>query len=102
MKFFDKWFAKKCKQVWNSQTENANGIEVYDRKQAAIGAPHPAHLESTGINITVYRANGGHVVECRMYDRKTDRANNGLHIITDDQNLGEELGKIITFEQIRN
>ena len=101
MKFFDKWVAKKCKQAWNAHTENANGIEVYQQKPAMLAA-QPAHLESSGINITVYRANGGHVIECRMYDRKTDRANNGLHIITDDQNLGEELGKIITFEQIRN
>lgn len=90
MKWFDKWFAKKCKQAWNAPTE-----------QAALIAS-PAHLESSGINLTVYRANGGHVIECRVYDRKTDRANNGLHIVTDDQNLGEELGKIITFEQIRN
>jgi hypothetical protein len=101
MKWFDKWFAKKCKQAWNAPTEKSNEIDMYQKKQAALIAS-PAHLESSGINITVYRANGGHVIECRVYDRKTDRSSNGLHIVTDDQNLGEELGKIITFEQIRN
>jgi hypothetical protein len=53
------------------------------------------------MNFTVYRANGGHVVETRQYDRKRDENNNSLHIITDDKDLGEEIGKIITFERLK-
>jgi len=59
-------------------------------------------IESRGMNFTVYRANGGHVIEHRMYDRKTDRSDSSLHIITDDKDLGEELAKIITFVNIRS
>jgi hypothetical protein len=41
------------------------------------------------------------VVETRTYDRVKDRNNNQLHIITDDKDLGKELGRIITLEVLR-
>ena len=61
-----------------------------------------SRIESRGMNFSVYRANGGYVIEHRVYDRKTDRSDNSLHIITDEKDLGEEIAKIITFENIRN
>ena len=80
--------------------------ERYEEKDASqvVSAGHPlgSGLDSPGMNFTVYRASGGHIVEHRTYDRKTDRNNHSLHIITDDKDLGEELGKIITFENLRN
>ena len=61
-----------------------------------------SRIEARGMNFSVYRANGGYVIEHRVYDRKTDRSDNSLHIITDEKDLGEEIAKIITFENIRN
>jgi hypothetical protein len=91
MKVFFKWLRKKL--------ENINELE----KDFMVIAPtSSSHLDSHGMNFTVYRANGGHIIEHRVYDRKTDRNNNSLHIITDDKDLGDELGKIITFENLRS
>jgi hypothetical protein len=53
------------------------------------------------MNFTVYRASGGHIIETRTYDRHKDRNNHGLHIITDDKDLGDEIGKIITYENLK-
>ena len=50
------------------------------------------------LNIT--KANGGWVIENRQYDKHKDRSNSSVHIITDDKDLGEEIGKIITFESL--
>ena len=61
-----------------------------------------SRIEARGMNFSVYRANGGYIIEHRVYDRKTDRSDNSLHIITDEKDLGEEIAKIITFENIRN
>ncbi len=41
------------------------------------------------------------VVEHTHYDNKTDENYNSIHIITDDQDLGEQLSKIITIEMLR-
>ena len=99
MKWFDKWFYNKCKQSW----ENSKNYQEQEmRLTGAMPIPNSVSVEAQGMNFSVYKANGGHIVEYREYDRKTDRSNNKLHIITDDKDLGEELGKIITFESLRS
>lgn len=98
MKWFDKWFAKKVKQAW----ENRHSSEMAPQPETIGGiAIATKSIDSHGMNFTVYRANGGHVIETRMYDKRVDRNNNGLHIITDDKDLGQEIGRIITFEHLR-
>jgi len=62
------------------------------------GSPN---LSSQGFRLNIYGASGGTIVETTKYDRKHDENRNSLHIITDDKDLGEELGKIITMEQLR-
>jgi hypothetical protein len=58
-------------------------------------------LESDGMRLQVYRASGGYVVETRSYDRKNDRNHNTMHVITDEEDLGERIGKIIMMEALR-
>ena len=58
-------------------------------------------LSSQGFRLNVYGASGGTIVETTKYDRKHDENRNSLHVITDDKDLGAELGKIITMEQLR-
>jgi len=55
-----------------------------------------------GMNFSLYKASGGYIVEFRQYDRKTDRNDNQLHIINNDDDLGEKIGQIITLELLRN
>jgi hypothetical protein len=59
------------------------------------------NLSSQGFRLNIYGASGGTIVETTKYDRKHDENRNSLHVITDDKDLGEELGKIITMEQLR-
>lgn len=94
MKFVFKWLARKMK--------NSLEDDVQLEKASRLVAAERDSLASHGMNFTVYRASGGHIIEHRVYDKKTDRNNNSLHIITDDKDLGEEIGKIITFESLRS
>lgn len=64
------------------------------------GEPHIDQPERA-IQFTVYSANGGRVVETRRYDRQKDRNNTGLYIITQDQDFGREIDKIIVMEGLR-
>jgi hypothetical protein len=59
-------------------------------------------LNGKGMNFSIYSASGGHVMEYRMYDEKTDKMINNLHIITSDQDMGERIGLIVTTEILRN
>lgn len=96
MNFFRKWFAKQCKKAW----EDSRELVEADVPQKLVSTARS--IDSHGMNFTVYRANGGHVIETRKYDRKRDNNDHNLHIITDDKDIGEEIGKIITFEQLRS
>ena len=58
-------------------------------------------LDSNSFRLKVYGASGGTIIETTKYDRKSDENRHSLHVITDDKDLGAELSKIITMEQLR-
>jgi len=97
MKWLKKVITNWVREDWDNVKEPMANLTSTGRVR-----PTPPEINSNGMNFTVYRANGGHIIEHRIYDKRTDRTTNGLHIITDDKDLGEEIGKIITYEQLRS
>ena len=83
---------------WAQNYSSKNSITLVDndvaRSNSSIGAQ--------GMNFTIYSANGGHVVEYRSYDTKSDERINNLHIINSDEDMGERIGQIVTLELLRN
>ena len=80
---------------------------AYDRKMSTTslsrGNNH-IHTLSNGtepLRFTIYNASGGKIVEISHYDQKTDRHHTSLHIITSDEDFGEELGKIAFIELLK-
>jgi hypothetical protein len=53
------------------------------------------------ITFRVQAITGGTLVETRWYDPKSDEPNRKLHIVNDNENLAEAIGKIVTMELIR-
>jgi hypothetical protein len=58
-------------------------------------------LASEGMRLQIYRASGGYVVETRNYDQIKDRSFHTMHVITEDQDLGDALGKIVMMEALK-
>ena len=58
-------------------------------------------LNSQSFRLNIYGASGGAIIETTKYDRKSDENRHSLHIVTEDKDLGQELSKIITMEQLR-
>ena len=58
-------------------------------------------ISATGIRFEVYRANGGTVIETRRIDRRSGDNLFELHVISGDQDIGAEIGKIITMESLK-
>lgn len=72
----------------------------------AISGRGNHHSQSLGsdsdpLRFTVYNASGGKIVEINHYDSRADRHHTSLHIITSDEDFGEELGKIAFLETIK-
>lgn len=53
------------------------------------------------LNLNIYYATGGVVIKSHRYDHKTDRSNNSLYIIREDQDLATELSRIVTVESLK-
>ena len=79
--------------TWSMSDRHQEEIQIQDREEVRISA--------TGIRFEVYRANGGTVIETRRNDRRTGDSIYELHVIAGDQDIGEEIGKIITMESLK-
>ena len=109
MKWLDNWFLKKARWAWSVPQEADEGpIQVTTgspvkkaHRGLAISSRESGELESRGVSFTLYNANGGHVVELRHYDEKSDRMKNSLHIVPHEKDLGESLNHIITYEALK-
>ena len=53
------------------------------------------------ISFRVQAVSGGTLVETRWYDPKTDHNERKLHIVTENKNLSEAIGKIVTMELLK-
>jgi hypothetical protein len=53
------------------------------------------------IRFSVQAVEGGTLVETRWYDAKTDNHPRKLHIVTNEENLAEAIGKIVTMELLK-
>lgn len=54
-----------------------------------------------GLNFCLYRAVGGHVLETRIYNPKTDRHEGTLYMIHEDQDFATQVAQAIMLEQMK-
>ena len=76
----------------NNEAEYGNAISIDEEGP---------DLHSQSFRLNIFSASGGTIVETTKYDRKSDENRHSLHVVTADKDLGEELSKIITMEQLR-
>jgi len=58
-------------------------------------------IDNHGMNFTIMNAVGGYVMQYSQYDEKNDRSDRRLHIINSEQDLGQSIAHIITYEMLR-
>jgi hypothetical protein len=69
-------------------------ISVFEDDDSNIDLPDP-------IVFKVQAVTGGTLVETRWYDHKKDESRVKLHIVTQEENLAESIGKIVTMELLQ-
>lgn len=72
----------------------------YNPQTKASGVGRHISDGNNGMNFIVYNAIGGKVIQLTSYDPIRDRGYSSLYIVTDKEDLGQELGMIITKESL--
>jgi hypothetical protein len=89
-----RWLKQKLRN-WINNDDNLISLDDY----AVVRTKDEPDAEC--IRFKVFKASGGVVVQTDTYDRRNDRLQNTLHVIVEGQDLGQELGKIITYESLK-
>lgn len=104
MNILKKAVVKWVKEDW----DNASGIKRANEvamMEAAQAVEKRRSIDANGFNLRVYKAVGGTIIETNRMDSRlrvdSGSSGNGLYIITDDKDLGVEIGKIITMEGLK-
>jgi hypothetical protein len=71
------------------------------KRNRTMGVVGSRTFESRGMGFTIYQAVGGNILEYSYYDEKKDNHEHRLHIIPSDQDLGQGIAHIITYEMLR-
>jgi len=104
MKWLDNWILRRAKRI---RSREETQYEVDRLSNSIAGSLKSQDSGSIGssrhrMSFTVYRANGGMMVEYNRYDERKDQHHCDLHIVHEDENLGTALSKIITFESLKS
>jgi hypothetical protein len=98
LNFVDRWFNKKTKEAWDRV--------VSDSRRGPVGpvgytGGNNFNISAEGLNVTIYGATGGQIVEFRKYDIKRDRNDSKVYVIPTEQNFIESFSKIVSMEMMR-
>ena len=100
MKWLDNWILKRARYI-RQRNETMTSVNRVELSASSDDRPSIGSSKHR-MNFTVYRANGGVLVEYNRYDDRKDQHLCELHIVHPDQNLGDALGKIVTFESLKS
>jgi len=93
-----RWLKRQLRNWLNSDDTET----VYASNKISRLSVRDSHeLDGEPMRFSVFRANGGTIVQTQIYDRVKDRSHQQLHIIRHDEDLGDRLAKIITMESLR-
>jgi len=81
---------------------NSDDNRVY--KSQGIAEPVSVssdNIDADGYTLRVYPARGGRVIQYHKYDRKTDRQNTSLYVISDSEDLGDAVKNIVVEQALQ-
>ena len=107
MKWFDKWIMKRAERIMEKgnqeMPQESQWASTAKIRRSNIGGVNSVgdSLDTPAVRFKMFRASGGTIIETTIYDDNKDRHINGLYVLTNDKNLGEEIGKILTMESLK-
>lgn len=104
-----KWLDKEDEKAKYAESTPISVSSSWHGSNSAIGnSMHSAKSvgsssladQSRGMHFSVFTATGGKVVQLTTYNSHTDKSSTALYVVTDNEDLGEELNMIICKESL--
>jgi hypothetical protein len=106
LSWFERWFLKHSKKAWKNAKHPAYQEE--DNRRGPRGPIEPLYASSNrslndrnSIDMSLFRADGGWIVQFTNYDDHRDRTNVHHFVIPDSEDFGQKLSEIITLQCLR-
>lgn len=102
---FIKWLDKNepyTEKYYNNALGSMAVSSNYVTATKSSGPGPRSHISdgNFGLNFIVFNAQGGKVIQMSSYNQHTDKSSTNLYIVTDSEDLGQELNLIITRESL--
>jgi hypothetical protein len=114
MKWFDKWFFRKCKEALDNEMSPDESQHSEDyipkgirRKNSTImgstrvSGVEMSEIQSASTTFKLYTANGGTIIELRRFNEARDQWENALHVVPTGEDFGKSIEHIITYEALK-
>ena len=104
MKWLDNWILQRAKRIRSREETMYQTDRLQHSITSGVKSSDSGSIGTSRhrMNFTVYRANGGMMVEYNRYDDRKDQHQCELHIVHPDEDFGAALGKIVTFESLKS
>ena len=98
MSWFKKWLGNLCASAMRESSESQKNYLYTDM----VPSPSSVGRDTAVLSFEIYSAVGGQIVEFRRTDKNNDRTKFTRYIITDDQDIGDRISKIVTMEALKS
>jgi hypothetical protein len=88
------WLRRKLRHWLNEEDE------IKLARATVIERDHDRPSQN-GMNFCLYKAVGGHILESRAYNQKTDRTEGTLYMIHEDDDFAKQVAQAIMLEQMK-
>ena len=92
------WFSKILYKAVEQEQQKQQGGNI---KMAELGVPEERNKFGKEMQISIYKATGGHIVKFPRWDHTRDEDQSSVYIITEEEDFTECLSKLITAERMK-
>ena len=103
IRWFYRWLDNKIQDSrYREQDEAVSLNSVQSKRRRGITSVRESDdFASEPIQFKMYKAAGGWAIEFRQYDNRNDRMDTALYVVNDEEELGNNISKIITMEALK-
>jgi hypothetical protein len=91
-----KWLGNRIQQAQENAYQLSSG-----KTSLKLSVSERIGDQRDSMNFQIHSATGGYILEFSSYDKRNDEWDKHLHIIREEEDLGESIAKIITIEMLR-